>query len=139
MLQCAMDKQRIQSHIYTAFKAHALPPSWGLAFAEVESNFIPDAVNKTGGDGRRGGSYGLFQMSYRTAQGLGYKGNPEDLLSIPINIEYAIKLIKQLKTANPDIREVASRYNSGRPFSRAPESTKRYVEKIVAAEDRWCK
>lgn len=132
-----MDKQRIQSHIYTAFKANSLLPTWGLAIAEVESSFNPDATNLTGGDGRRGGSYGLFQLSCRTAQGLGYKGSPEGLLEIPVNISYAVKLIKQLIKTNPSLEEVASRYNSGKPLSKAPESTVQYVKKIVSAEARW--
>lgn len=49
---------------------------WGISarllrkIAKVESNCNPEAIRTTGGDGRRGGAYGLMQMTLATAQGI---------------------------------------------------------------------
>lgn len=51
-------------------RAFKVPPRLLLAVWRIESNFNPFAVNMTGGDARRGGAWGLGQMTLRTARDL---------------------------------------------------------------------
>lgn len=45
-----------------------VPSVLAVAIASNESGFNPSAINQTGGDAARGGSFGLMQMSAATAQ-----------------------------------------------------------------------
>jgi soluble lytic murein transglycosylase-like protein len=120
----------------TAFEDEGLPGEWGMAFACQESRFDPNAESLTGGDGRRGGSYGLCQMSLATARGdLGYTGDDEGLKNPQLNAKLAAQycklLMKRLKSR--DLRDIAAAYNSGRPFNEAPKVTQTlYVPHILA-------
>jgi soluble lytic murein transglycosylase-like protein len=110
------------------------------ATVKRESNWNPGAVNDTGGDARRGGAYGLAQMTLRTAQGLGYKGEGPGLLDPEVNVRLAARLHKansRLLSARGDLAQLEdtiSRYNSGKPFANAPTFTKDvYVPGVLAA------
>ena len=48
----------------------SVPPALLMAVWRTESEFDPFALNMTGGDARRGGAWGLGQMTLKTAQGL---------------------------------------------------------------------
>jgi soluble lytic murein transglycosylase-like protein len=104
-----------------------------------ESNWNPRAVNDTGGDARRGGAYGLAQMTLRTAQGLGYQGDGQGLLDPELNVRLAARLHKangRMLSARGDasqLEDVVARYNSGKPFANAPTFTKDvYVPSVIA-------
>lgn len=104
-----------------------------------ESNWNPSAINDTGGDAKRGGAYGLSQMTLRTAQGLGYKGDGQGLLDPETNVRLAARLHKanaRLLSARGDLsqlEDVIARYNSGKPFANAPTFTKDvYVPGVLA-------
>lgn len=120
--------------IRRAFTENGLDPQLGLAIARHESNLNPQAVNMTGGDGARGGSYGSAQMSLKTAQGLGFAGKPEELLDPDTNAKYQAALVKQLHTQyGGDVRNIVSAYNSGKPYDDAPDSTRdSYVPGVMA-------
>lgn len=51
-----------------AAREHGVPAALLKAIAGQESDFIASAANLSGGDGERGGSYGLMQMSLATAR-----------------------------------------------------------------------
>lgn len=130
-----MRRKRLQPIIENEFRLHDLPVSWGLAFAYVESRFRPWVVNMDGGDGRRGGAWGLFQMTLRTAHGLGFPNNaePSQLLDPSLNTYYAVELLRDLNRQYHNLRDVAAAYNSGKPFALAPESTRStYVPNVEA-------
>lgn len=51
-----------------------------------ESNYNPNAVHR--------GNWGLMQIRYNTARGLGYEGSPTGLLDAETNLKYAVKYLK---------------------------------------------
>lgn len=51
-----------------------------------ESNYNPAAVHR--------GNWGLMQIRYNTARGLGYDGSPTGLLDAETNLKYAVKYLK---------------------------------------------
>lgn len=51
-----------------------------------ETNYNPGAVHR--------GNWGLMQIRYNTARGLGYSGSPNGLLDAETNLKYAVKYLK---------------------------------------------
>jgi hypothetical protein len=51
-----------------------------------ESNYNPKAYHA--------GNYGLMQIRYRTAKGMGYEGKPRGLLNADTNLRYAVRYLK---------------------------------------------
>lgn len=117
--------KRFRPIIEKAFVAKGLPLSWGLAIARQESGFRPWASNtRDPGDKRRGGSWGLFQMSLLTAQKLAFTGDAFDLLDPERNAEYAARLVAELRDRWHNLQDVAAAYNSGKSYLLAPASTR---------------
>lgn len=117
-----------------AFELEGLPGSWGCAIARRESLFRPDTEVLTGGDGRRGGSFGLCCVSMKTAHDeLGYAGDADGLKSAPTNATLAAKYCALLSQRHKtdDLHDIAALYNSGRLYDHAPESTHAYVKDVV--------
>ncbi len=54
--------------------------------AHRESTYNPTAFSK--------GNYGLMQIRYRTAKGMGYDGKPEGLFDAETNLKYAVKYLR---------------------------------------------
>lgn len=127
--------------IRRAFEAEGLPGAWGMAIACQESGFQPRAEVSTGGDARRGGSFGICQMSLATAQGdLGYLGGGEGLKDPLVNAQLAARYVKILiqRHKTNDLRDIAAAYNSGRPYATAPKSTRgQYVPRVLAYAQRY--
>jgi hypothetical protein len=74
-----------RNDVRLALRAKAIeygyPAEWFDAIAKVETLWRLDQVNNTGGDALYGGSYGPMQMTYKTAQSLGY--HAPDFLTNP--------------------------------------------------------
>jgi soluble lytic murein transglycosylase-like protein len=51
-----------------------------------ESNYNPSAVHR--------GNWGLMQIRYNTARGMGYNGAPQGLLDAETNLKYAVKYLR---------------------------------------------
>lgn len=60
-------------------------------------------------------SYGLMQIMYNTAKGLGYEGTKEGLFTPETNIFYGTKFISNLHKKYPNIFDVIASYNMGYP------------------------
>lgn len=116
-----------------AFTSHGLPPELGAAIARQESNFAADAVVLTGGDARRGGSYGLCQMSLKTGLGMDKGCTSGRLLDAGYNAELAARLCAtNSKACKGNVEDIISMYNSGKAFYKAPDSTKLvYVPNVM--------
>lgn len=132
----ASKKERLTKLLPIAKKVAAkngVPLSWLLAFADHESGFKGDAIAGAGtADAERGGSFGLVQMSLKTARQLGYTGPAPDLALVkgstyigPIapgtifdaetNLTLGAKLMKQLSQSyGGRFEDVAAGYNSGK-------------------------
>jgi soluble lytic murein transglycosylase-like protein len=115
----------MQQVVADAFTNAGLPPELGLGIAKHESNFNPNASVVTGGDAARGGSYGLCQMSLKTALSLDRAATIAKLHDPRYNAGLAAKLcLLNNVRAKGVIEDVISMYNSGKPFWCAPDSTK---------------
>lgn len=116
------------------FTENGLDPYFGLAIAMQESSFRSTKFVITGGDAKVGGSYGLMMVSSKTSKSLGYDGDPIDLCIPSTGVLWSAKAVLNIKNDMnlKSIRDIASVYNSGRPYSLAPDSTKNvYVINIL--------
>jgi soluble lytic murein transglycosylase-like protein len=91
-----------------------VPVAWIKAVIMQESSGNPNAYRAE--PQIQDASYGLMQLLYRTAKGLGYTGTPEGLYDPAVNIEFGTKLLGQLRRSYGDnFSRVYSAYNSGSP------------------------
>jgi soluble lytic murein transglycosylase-like protein len=71
-----------------------------------ETNYNPSAVHR--------GNWGLMQIRYNTAKGLGYRGNPNGLLDAETNLKYAVKYLHGAWiVADKDARKADWLYRTG--------------------------
>jgi hypothetical protein len=126
-------RSQVEAIIREEFASAGLDPNLGVAIGKHESGLNPEAVNMTGGDLRRGGSFGPMQMSLATARDLGFTGTTQELMEPRTNTGLAAKLVKQLSGRFSDPKDIISAYNSGRPLSQAPASTReQYVPGVLS-------
>lgn len=102
---------------------NAAAARWGVpaalvkAIVATESEFNPHATARTGGDGKRGGSYGLMQMSLQTARALGFTGDAAELYDPGVNIglgtRYLHDLVKEAGAGGYGLDSAISAYNAG--------------------------
>ncbi len=91
-----------------------VPEPWIKAVIETESSWNPQAYREE--MKINDASYGLMQLLYKTALGLGYTGTSSGLYDPATNINLGTKLLGQLRTQyGDDFRRVYSAYNSGNP------------------------
>jgi len=60
-------------------------------------------------------SYGLAQILYKTARGLGYKGEPAGLFDPYTSAKYGARFLANLHKKYPDVLDVIAAYNMGWP------------------------
>lgn len=71
-----------------------------------ESNYNPNAVHR--------GNWGLMQIRYNTARGLGYDGSPTGLLDAETNLKYAVKYLRGAwVVADKDAKKADWLYRTG--------------------------
>lgn len=89
---------------------HGVPVPMVLAIIAVESQFNPNAFRQEAQDA----SYGLMQILTGTAHGVGFSGEPTELLDPVTNLEYGTAyLAEQWDRAGGDPAAAASAYNGG--------------------------
>jgi soluble lytic murein transglycosylase-like protein len=112
---------------------YGVPVALVKAIIGVESNFIANAMNLTGRDLTRGGSYGLMQMSLQTAQGYGFTGSPTDLLDPQTNLTYGCQFLRDVyNQAGQDPATAASLYNGGKSVGPSAFSNQSYVNNVMS-------
>jgi soluble lytic murein transglycosylase-like protein len=92
----------------------------------LESNFNPKEYKYE--PHIKDASYGLMQILYKTAKGLGFKGQPYELYDPYTNIKYGAKYIKNLMTKYNNIYDIIASYNMG--FPRPASKTTPLIIKI---------
>ncbi len=100
--------------------AFGVPPAFGYGIIAQESGFNPNATRQEpavycAATGQTGdASYGLMQVLYCTALGLGYTGSPLGLLDPDTNVQLGMQLLGALlATHDQDEAAAASAYNGG--------------------------
>lgn len=102
--------------INSAAQANGIDPNEIAATIQTESSGNPNAFRAEAK--YPPGSYGLMQLLYVTAQGLGYSGAPEGLYDPQTNINLGALLLAQLHARfGDDPAAIYSAYNSGSPTS----------------------
>lgn len=137
--------EEIEQALVAAFRLYNLPPALGLAIAWVESSFNPHAVKLTAGDGKRGGAFGMCQMTLKTAKSIDPEATASELIDTAYNAKLAADLISRNARAYARIpgasepmsdmwvKDMASMYNSGRILKKAPVSTQAYAALVWEA------
>lgn len=106
--------EQFQSLISSASQKWGVPELWIKAFIMTESSGDPNAFRAE--PKINDASYGLMQLLYRTAQGLGYSGDASGLFDPAVNIDLGTHLIADWRRSlGDDFKAVYSAYNSGSP------------------------
>lgn len=98
---------------------YGVDPNLIFATIMIESGGNPQAIRH---EPRLGdASYGLGQLLYGTARGLGYKGTPEGLYDPATNIDLIAKYHRRTldKYGHLTAQQLTTAYNAGSPYSKA--------------------
>lgn len=140
-LAMSQEQRRVRQAARTAAAAYGIRPELLEALGYVESRWRMSAVNKSGADGARGGSWGPFQLSETTARAYGYR-DPMELLTTDAEVAaaWAAKVLAARPGGPPQTIEDASAWwNAGRTSfaGLGPDHVTRvdYVPKARAALD----
>jgi soluble lytic murein transglycosylase-like protein len=103
--------------IAAAAERWKVPVALIKAIIAQESEFQPRATALDRGDGARGGSYGLMQISLATARALGFRGAGQDLFDPAINVNlgarYLRDLLHEAAAGGYGVDSAISAYNAG--------------------------
>lgn len=134
------NETKFDGDVMTAAKRHGVPAALLLAFIATESQFNEKAQNLTGGDGRRGGSYGLMQVSLKTAQLIRPGVTPEQLKTAPVNLDvgarYLADLLVQAGRTGYGFDSAISCYNAGGSPARPGDGKRVTVQAATPNEAR---
>ncbi len=78
----ASDRTTIDSLVAQHARTHGVPEALVHRIIRRESSYNPRALSK--------GNFGLMQIRYATARGMGYRGSPSGLLDANTNLTYAV-------------------------------------------------
>lgn len=112
---------------------HDVPASLVMAVIETESSFNSDAFLED----RNGGSYGLMQLDYPTARGLGYAGTPDGLYDPDTNIYYGVKYLHNLYAELKSWEAAIMSYNEGPGNFLAGVWDDVYYAKVNLRWEKW--
>jgi soluble lytic murein transglycosylase-like protein len=102
----AVDRAAIDRLITKHASAYGVPESLVHRVVQNESKYVPGASQR--------GSYGLMQISYGTAQGMGYIGPAAGLLDADTNLSYGVLyLAKAYRAAAGDQDRAVRLYKRG--------------------------
>ena len=103
--------------------ANGVPFSLADAVVRVESRYNPRAANA--------GNFGLMQIRYQTARGMGYSGGAGGLLDAETNARYAMKyLAMAYRAAGGDTCRTVMKYQSGHMAERMSGANRTYCAKV---------
>ncbi len=72
---------------------YGFPRWWFVTLGLQETRLDPNAINMTGGDKLRGGSWGINQISLQTAREHGFTGEAKKLLDPIVNAEWTGRIL----------------------------------------------
>lgn len=116
MVKRKLDKDGLRA-IFADWAGRAgIDPDLVDAMLFVESDYDPSAVNLTGRDGARGGSYGPTQISAKTAAAYGYTGDPAEFArDASLAAQWTMKILQARPGGAPtSVDDVAAWWNAGR-------------------------
>jgi len=103
--------------------ANGVPFSLADAVVRIESRYNPRAAHA--------GNFGLMQIRYQTARGMGYSGGAGGLLDAETNARYAMKyLAMAYRAAGGDTCRTVMKYQSGHMTERMSGANRTYCAKV---------
>lgn len=102
----AADRSTIDALVTQHARAHGVPEELVHRVIQRESGYNPRATNRS--------YFGLMQISYATARGMGYRGPASGLLDANTNLTYAVPyLANAYKVAGGNPRRAVALYAGG--------------------------
>lgn len=102
----------VATTVETVAKSLGLDPSLVMGMIATESEFLPTAYRAEPAIGDA--SRGLMQILYKTAQAVGYVGEPDGLYGVEINVRFGGKYLRdQIRGHGGDVWAGVSAYNNG--------------------------
>ena len=102
----ASDRATIDPLVAHHARTHGVPEALVHRVIRRESNYNPRALSK--------GNFGLMQIRYATARGMGYRGSPSGLLDANTNLTYAVPyLANAYKVAGGNADRAVALYAGG--------------------------
>lgn len=120
------NENKYNAEILKASQESGVPVAVIKGFIALESAFHPQSIKDETHLGDA--SYGLMQILFKTAQGVGYTGQPADLLDPYTSTLYGAKFLRGLLNKYPNVLDAIAAYNMG--FPRRAEKTTPFIEKI---------
>lgn len=122
------DENKYDHEILRAAQEEGVPFAVAKGFFALESAFNPKAYleEKYADPAKNDASYGLAQVLYRTARGMGYTGTPEGLFDPYTSAKYGARFIAGLYKKYKSLPDTIAAYNMGRP-RKAAETTARII------------
>ena len=114
----------IHAMVTAAAQKHGVPLALAHAVVRVESNYKPHLIG-------RGATYGLMQIKYPTARGLGFDGKPNDLFDPRTNLEWGMRyLAGARKIAKGNLCGTILRYQGGHYSQSMTQAAAVYCGKV---------
>ena len=122
------NEDKYNHEILQASQEEKVPYSVLKGFFALESAFDAKSyrAEKYDNPAKNDASYGLAQVLYRTAVGLGYTGTPEGLFDPYTSAKYGARFIANLHKQYSELSDVIASYNMGTPRA-ASETTSRII------------
>jgi soluble lytic murein transglycosylase-like protein len=103
---------------------HGVPVPLAHAVVRVESNYKPHLVGK-------GATFGLMQIKYPTARGMGFTGKPKDLFDPATNLEWGMRYLAEARRrAKGDLCGTVLRYQGGHYAAHMTRAASIYCMKV---------
>lgn len=102
----------VASTVETVSRSLGLDPALVMGMIATESEFNPRAYRNE--PAINDASRGLMQILYRTAQAVGYVGQPDGLFGVELNVRFGGKYLRDtIRAKNGDVWAGVSAYNNG--------------------------
>lgn len=127
-----LPREILRSIIEREAEFYGVPADLVETVIEIESGFRPKAFNS--------GAIGLMQITYSTAQSMGYKGTKQGLYDPELNIRYGTAYLAAAQEAsNGDLCGTVMRYQSGVDAMKMNKANRAYCAKaktLIAFSNR---
>ena len=107
------NEDKFNKEFFAVSKETGIPVSVLKGFTAAESNFNPKAYRAE--PHIKDASRGLMQILNRTAQAVGFRGNPEQLFTPVVGLRFGAKYLRGLVAKYPDLSAAIASYNMGSP------------------------
>lgn len=132
------NENKYDKELLRVSQEEGVPMSVLKGFFALESAFDAKSFRKEeyADPTKNDASYGLAQILYRTARGVGYTGAPEGLFDPYTSAKYGARFIKGLHQRYPKLSDVIAAYNMGTPRP-ASKTTPRIIGIYGQPQPDW--